>query len=71
MVIETYEDIPNATDEEVLKFLREQIFVVLKKADMNRRIFVACFDTIISEIGKRLVTLHNIKETLEKSLGVG
>lgn len=53
-MIETYEDLPKATNKEVLDFLREQINVILKKADMNRKIFIACFNTILLEIEKRL-----------------
>ena len=53
-MIETYEDLPQATNKEVIDFLREQIFVVMKKADMSRKIFVACFNTILNEISQRL-----------------
>jgi hypothetical protein len=51
---ETYEELPNATNKELVDFLREQIFVVLEKADLKRKIFVACFNTIIAEIENRL-----------------
>lgn len=54
MPIETYQDLPNATNEEVLDFLREQIMVVLKNAGKNHKIVVACFNTILAEIKKRL-----------------
>ena len=53
-MIETYEDLPNATNKEVLDFLKEQLNIVLKKADMNRRIFIACFNTILKEIEERM-----------------
>lgn len=57
MTIETYEDIPKASNKEVIDFLREQIFVVLEKANMNRRIFVVAFNTILNDIEKRLEDL--------------
>lgn len=53
-MLETYEDLPDASNEELMDFLREQINVVLKKADMSRRIFVACFNTILKEVEGRL-----------------
>ena len=56
MTIETYEDIPEASDNEVVEFLREQIWVVLEKADMKRKIFIAAFNTILNDINKRLAS---------------
>jgi hypothetical protein len=53
-MIETYEDLPDASNDEVMDFLAEQIDVVLRKADMKRRIFVACFNTILAEVRKRM-----------------
>ena len=53
-MIETYEDVPRASDKEVMEFLRKQIHVVLEKADMKRRIFVAAFDTILGDVKRRL-----------------
>ncbi len=52
--IETYEDLPNASNKEVISFLREQINVILKKANLNWKIIVACFNEILNEIEKRL-----------------
>ena len=54
MPIETYEDLPNASNEEVFEFLREQIWVVLDKADLKRKIFIAAFNTILNEVKKRM-----------------
>jgi len=54
MPFETYEDIPGATDGEVMDFLHEQILIVLKKANLNKRIFIAAFNTILADIRRRL-----------------
>lgn len=37
-----------------MQFLREQIDIVLEKADMKRKIFIACFNEILKEIEQRL-----------------
>ena len=54
MTIETYEGIPKASNKEVIELLREQIYIVLKKADMNEKIFIGVFNTILNDIEKRL-----------------
>lgn len=53
-MIETYQDLPKATNKEVVAFLREQIFVVINKAKVNYKVIVACFNTILKEVEKRL-----------------
>lgn len=53
MPIEYYQDLPNASDEEVIEFLREQIHIVIEKYPM-RAVINACFNTIIGEIKRRL-----------------
>lgn len=52
--LETYEQLPDLSNKVLMEFLREQIDIILRKADMNKRIFVACFNTILSEVEKRL-----------------
>ena len=54
MPFETYQELPQATNEELMDFLDEQINIVLIKAKMNNRIFRACFNEILKEINKRL-----------------
>jgi len=54
MVLETYQDLPNATNKELMDFLREQIDVALEKADMKRKIFVACYNEILKEVERRI-----------------
>ena len=54
MPIETYQDLPNATNEEVIEFLRDQIIIILKKGKVNRRIIIAAFNEILNEIKRRM-----------------
>jgi len=54
MVLETYQDLPDATDKEVMDFLREEIYFIMEKANMKKRIFVAAMNTILNEVEKRL-----------------
>ncbi len=59
MTIETYEDIPNATDDEVMKFLREQIHIILEASDNKKKILVSAFDEILKDIKRRLDGVKN------------
>jgi hypothetical protein len=52
--LKTYQDLKYASNKDLIDFLREQIFIVLKKANMDKNIFVACFNEIIKVIEKRL-----------------
>lgn len=54
IMIETYEDLPEATNEELIEFLREQIYIFMEKANLKRKIFVAAINEILKEVEKRL-----------------
>ena len=62
MPIETYEDIPTASDDEVMEFLREQIHVILDVAGEKRRIIVAAFDEILNDVKRRLKKVRYPRE---------
>ena len=54
-MIETYQDLPDASNDEVIEFLREQIIVVLKAGKKNYAVVVAAFNTILNEVSSRMV----------------
>lgn len=54
MTIETWNDLPKATNKELIQFLRKQIHIILVKAQSNYKIVVVALDDILKEIEKRL-----------------
>ena len=56
--VETYEDLPFASDYVLVEFLREQIYTVLKNTGTNSQIIVGAFNTILAEVRKRLLELR-------------
>ena len=53
-LFETYEDLPNLSNHEVMEFLRSQIYIILRKAKLNNRVLIACFNEILKDIEKRM-----------------